>query len=64
MTKEEARQGLPKWLEMAVHNSTYSRWDRLCSDAYVVLGHEGYAKIHGEWANEYVHCSDGYYRRR
>ena len=64
MLKEEALQNLETQLDMAAHNSTYSKYDGLCSEAYGVLGDDEYTKIYKRWANGYVSCSDGYYRRR
>lgn len=64
ITKEEARQNLETWLDLAAHNSTYSKYDELCSKAYELLGNDEYKKIYDRWASGYVSCSDGYYRRR
>ena len=64
MTKDEAKQKLSMWLDLAARNPTYSKWDELCSEAYSVLKPDEYQKIWDSWANGYVSCSDGYYRRR
>jgi len=64
MTKAEAQQNLELWLDMAAHNPTFNKYDKLCGEAYNILGDEEYDKIYKRWANGYVSCSDGYYRRR
>ena len=64
MTKEEAQKNLETWLELAVHNPTFNKYDKLCDEAYDVLGDKEYALIYKQWSLEYVSCSDGYYRRR
>ena len=64
MTEEEARGGLEEWLEMAVHNPIHNKYDELCGEAYKVLDGAEYKRIYDRWANGYVSCSDGYYRRR
>jgi hypothetical protein len=64
ITAEDARQNLETWLDMAAHNSTYNKYDELCSRAYDLLGHDEYKMIYDRWTSGYVHCDDGLYRRR
>ena len=64
MTREEARNNLDTWLDMAAHNPIYNKYDELCNQAFNVLGTEEYSKIYKRWSSGYVSCSDGYYRRK
>jgi hypothetical protein len=64
MTIEDARKNLPLWLDLAAHQSIYSQWDKKCDEAYKILGHDEYDKIHKQWESGYVLCSDHLYRKR
>ena len=64
ITIDEARKQLPIWLDMAAHNSIWSKYDELCDQAYKLLGRDEYDKIWKQWASGYVLCSDGNYRQR
>ena len=64
MTKEEATNNLEEWLERAVRNSIYNKYDKMCSEAYDVLGDVEYGLIYKKWASGYVSCPDGYYRKK
>ena len=64
MSRQEAKDGLSTWLDLAAHSQRHCEYDDRCSEAYEVLGHDEYAEIHSQWQAGYVHCDDGMYRRR
>jgi len=65
MTRGEARTSLKEWLELAAMNPIFNKYDKLCREAYEVLGSEEYGAIYNQWASGYVYspAHDGYIRR-